>query len=90
MENKEKLIREWRESGMNQKEWCGLKNLNLSTFRGWIHQSKRSSTEVKWASIAAKPNKEVTISANGITMQISSEADESQIMTLIRVLLGVQ
>ena len=67
-EERERLIKEYQESGSPPKSWSESKGIAYSTFRGWLRQSEQqSNTEmpavkpqqteqpVSWAALTATP-----------------------------------
>jgi len=41
-EERETLVRQWRESGKKMSDWCRERQIPITTFCGWTYRKKRS------------------------------------------------
>lgn len=42
-EEKQKLVSEFKESGLSKVQWCQNNNIPISTFNGWLFPKKQNS-----------------------------------------------
>ena len=87
-----KIIREWRNSGMSQKDWCHMNNIPKSTFDHAINRLKNKGKIIpqnKTKKNVLNQSPEVIITKGDITVKIiGAESDPSLLTNIIKAMGG--
>ena len=87
------LIKRWKKSGINQRDFCDRHDLSMHTFHYWLRKYRQihTSSENGFVPVEISPvtdivKREIQIHyPNGVLLTLSEEASISRIKALIKV-----
>lgn len=93
-EEKQKLVSEFKKSGLSKVQWCQNNNIPVSTFNGWIFPNNQKTKEkCKFVEINIPTNETNTIKTESISIEykdfrinIPQNIDSA---TLLEILKGI-
>ena len=82
----EKIIREYRDSGLSQVAFAGERGLNLGTLRKWLAKERLGAlVPLREVKVTAEPADRVTIRLpGGIDMEVPEGVDSNWIAKVVR------
>lgn len=98
---REKLLAEYRTSGLTQERFAAEEGINVGTLRGWLYQQSRRRREVgnRFAPVQVQglgagamnsPSRTVTLRwPQGVEVEIKAELADAGMINLVRELLTV-
>jgi hypothetical protein len=79
------LVKDYRESGMTQKEFCRESGMGITKLNYWISKSREASAPTGFVPISSAPRKEVTLEyPSGVRISIDT-SDLSLISRLVKL-----
>ena len=93
-EEKQKLVSEFKKSGLSKVQWCQNNNIPVSTFNGWIFpKNQKAKEKCKFVEINIPTNETNTIKTESISIEykdfrinIPQNIDSA---TLLEILKGI-
>jgi hypothetical protein len=88
-EDREKLIKEFEESGLTRQAFCEGRGLKLTTFHGWFKMRSKEPTGFAEVEVTEAEKAPIEIGlSGGLRLGIYLNGDQAELIKLCRGILG--
>lgn len=80
------LVKQWQQSGVNQRDFAALHQINVHTFRYWIHKARETPSTAEGFVELPAPGVEAQICVrypNGVELYLPASMPSHTLQTLI-------